>query len=86
MFMSSSVNRVYFLSLYHRCLVIGHGFSGDSLACIQTLPHNGLAQRQRQKRRDSFSIIAHFWQNAPDSRAVKRVCWMSLLIEPALGS
>ena len=35
-------------------------------------PPNGLTQRQRRDRRDSFLIIAHFWQSAYESQRRSR--------------
>jgi hypothetical protein len=43
------------------------GLPGNLLGWLHihsTLP-NGVAQRQRRDWQDSFSIIAHFWQNPP---------------------
>jgi hypothetical protein len=39
-----------------------------------------MAQQQRRDRRDSFSIIAHFWQNAPARERQSRCP-----LEPVLG-
>ena len=43
-----------------------------------------MAQRQRRDGRDSFSIMAHFWQNAAVASSAAAVSWMPVLaaLEP----
>jgi len=50
---------------------------------------NGLSQRQRRDWRDFFSIMHHFWQNAPISERRSRLPVPRTLrgpLEPVLGA